>query len=77
MDSPSSNDDEFALAARERSRLQNNAAKQGYLAAVEEARIDAAKAAYAEEFAEAFEAARQAARTDAARALRGSTTIPS
>ena len=46
--------EEFDMASRERDRLQRNAKKQGFLSAVEDLKIEAAQAAYRDEFAKAL-----------------------
>jgi flagellar biosynthesis/type III secretory pathway protein FliH len=50
--------------------------KQGYLAGVEKAKIDAATNAYAEAYKEALEQVRAKARQDALDALNGTVSAP-
>ena len=54
-------DDFAATAARERERLQRTAMKQGYISAVEDAKVRAAEQAYAVEFARALDEAKASA----------------
>jgi len=63
--------EEFDFAARERDRLQRNAHKQGFLSTVEDLKIEAAQAAYKDEFAAVLAAARAKCAAECAAAMEG------
>ena len=69
--------DDFAeLAERERTRLQRNAVKQGFISALEEAKVAACQAAYRDAFAAALDESRAAAAAEALAVLRGDVPPP-
>ena len=69
-----SDGEEFDMAARERNRLQRNARKQGFLSAVEDMKIEAAQAAYTEEFAAVLAAQRAKCAAECTAALNSATS---